>query len=402
MQSTHPYLSKSSLTRFAVVKALRRMREPSFAFTSRQMDSRVRENDDRVISKIMRKAFCFHFLSKLLRKKHRSTSRPLRCWTLAISLLASVSAHATDMEVGAAIHFAYKNADIPMITQMAESAKLTSWRSSLVWAAIERKKGVYALPPPFARVVEQAREAKARGQHPLLLLGYGNPLYEEGGLVTTEEARRGFANYARWVATQMKGVVRHYEIWNEWNIGFGSTSRPRRIGNVEDYAALVRAAAAAIHQVDPDAIVIAGGATNEDSRWFEAFARTDALSAIDGVSIHPYNYGKPLWWHTPDASMAWVDEIENMMATASGHPVDMYVTEIGWPTSTGKYSEDTVADYLTRFMELAKASHYVRGVWWYDLVDDGGDPNNREHRFGLFRQNGEPKPAALRMAEFNR
>jgi polysaccharide biosynthesis protein PslG len=321
---------------------------------------------------------------------------------LAIFLFVSMSAHAMDMEVGAAIHFSYKNADVPMITQMVESTRLTSWRSSLVWADIERKKGVYVLPPPYARVLEQAREAKARGLRPLLLLGYGNPLYEDGGLVTTEEARRGFANYVRWVAIQMKGVVHYYEIWNEWNIGFGSTARPRRIGSVEDYAALVRAAAAAIHQVDSSAIVIAGGATNEDSRWFEAFARTDALSAINGVSIHPYNYGKPLWGHTADASMAWVDEVEKMMAKASGHPVDIYVTEIGWPTNTRGYSEDTVADYLTRFMELAKASNYVRGVWWYDLVDDGGDPNNREHRFGLFHQNGEPKSAAQRMAEFNR
>ncbi|GLQ50824.1 hypothetical protein GCM10010872_22730 [Dyella flava] len=328
--------------------------------------------------------------------------RFVQCSVLAIALLASLSGHALDMEAGAAIHFARHNADLPMITRLVKQAGLTSWRTSLVWAAIEREKGHYALPARYARVLEQAREAQARGQRPLLLLGYGNPLYEKGGLVTTEEARQGFAHYAHWVATQMKGVVRYYEIWNEWDVGFGSTTQPRSIGSVRDYAALVRAAAAAIHQVDPDAIVIAGGATNEDSHWFEAFARTDALSAINGVSIHPYNYGKPSWGHTPDAAMAWVDQVERMMAKASGHPVDMYVTEIGWPTSTRGYSEDAVAEYLTRFMELAKASKQVRGVWWYDLIDDGSDPDNREHRFGLFRQNGEPKPAALRMAEFNR
>jgi hypothetical protein len=148
--------------------------------------------------------------------------------------------------------------------------------------------------------------------------------------------------------------------------------------------------------------VIAGGATNSDTRWFEAFAQTDALSAINGVSIHPYNYGKPLWGHTPEAAMEWVDQIEQIMAKANGHPVDMYITEIGWPTNTKDYSEDTVADYLTRFMKLAQVREYVRGVWWYDLVDDGSDLNNREDRFGLFRQDGRPKPAALRMADFDR
>ncbi|MGC1548964.1 MAG: hypothetical protein WA777_10585 [Rhodanobacter sp.] len=267
-------------------------------------------------------------------------------------------AHATEMEVGVAIHFSNQDANVPMIIQMVKRAGLTSWRTSLVWAAIERKKGSYALPPEYERVVVQAREAKEQGLHPLLLLGYGNPLYEEGGLVTTADARKGFADYARWVATQMKGVVPYYEIWNEWNIGFGSTTTPRTIGSVEDYAKLVRAAAAAIHEVDPQAIVIAGGATNEDTGWFEAFARTKALSAINGVSIHPYDYGKPLWGHTPDAAMAWVDQVEKIMIKASGRPVDMYVTEIGWPTNTRGYSEDTAADYLVRFMQLAKSSTY--------------------------------------------
>jgi polysaccharide biosynthesis protein PslG len=320
----------------------------------------------------------------------------------AISLLVSLFAHAAEMEVGAAIHFANKNADLPLITQMVKQAGLTSWRTSLVWAAIERKKGQYVLPPQYERVIEQAREADKQGLHPLLLLGYGNPLYEKAGLVTTEQGRKAFADYAGWVATRMKGTVRYYEIWNEWNIGFGSTTKPRTVGSVEDYAALVRAAATAIHAADPDAIVIAGGATNEDTRWFEAFARTDALSAINGVSIHPYDYGKPLWGHTPDAAMAWVEQVEKIMAKPSGHPVDMYVTEIGWPTNTHGYSEDTVARYLTHFMQLAKASRHVRGVWWYDLVDDGSDPDDREDRFGLFHQNGMPKPAARRMAEFNR
>ncbi|GAB2573501.1 hypothetical protein ISP15_04500 [Dyella jejuensis] len=122
-------------------------------------------------------------------------------------------------------------------------------------------------------------------------------------------------------------------------VGFGSTTRPRTVGSVEDYAKRVRVAAAAIHEVDPDAVVVAGGATNSDMHWFEAFARNDALSAID---------------------------------------------------------------YLARFMALARASRYVRGVWWYDLIDDGSDPDNRENRFGLFNQDGTPKPAARRIADSRR
>jgi hypothetical protein len=314
--------------------------------------------------------------------------------------MLSLSAQASSMEIGAVIHYSWKDADLPAIDRMVSATKLTSWRSSLVWASVERSKGVYAPTPEYARVMDVARQAHAKGLKPLLVLGYGNPLYERGGLVTTDQARIGFANYARWVASQMKGVVRYYEIWNEWNIGFGSTDHPRRIGSVEDYAKLVQMAALAIHEADPDAVVIAGGATNSDTSWFNTFGTTGVLRYIDGVSIHPYNYGKPLYLHSPEAAMEWVDTIQRQMTSDNDNKsVDMYITEMGWPSSTHGYEEDVVADYMQRFLELARRSDHVRGVWWYDLVDDGNDPGNKEHRFGLFHRNGEPKASALRLAK---
>jgi hypothetical protein len=326
--------------------------------------------------------------------------RPMKLLLACLGVMFCMALHAAPMERGAVIHYARKDADVTAIDRMIATARLTSWRASLVWASVERRKGVYAPTPEYTRVMDQARMAHAHGLHPLLLLGYGNPLYERGGLVTTGEARNGFARYAGWVAAQMKGAVSYYEIWNEWNIGFGSTDRPRRAGSVEDYAKLVRAAAIAIHRGDPEAIVIAGGATNSDTRWFEAFGATGVLPYIDGVSIHPYNYGKPWYWSSPEAAMHWVDTVrQQMTADNDGKPVDMYVTEMGWPGNRHGYAEDVVADYLQRFMELARQKHYVRGVWWYDLVDDGDDPDNREHRFGLFRRDGEAKPAATRLAQ---
>jgi len=73
----------------------------------------------------------------------------------------------------------------------------------------------------------------------------------------------------------------------------------------------------------------------------------------------------------------------------------VYVTEIGWPTSTGQCGvpDAVAAAYLQRFMLLAAARPWIAGVWWYDLFDDGNDPGNRENRFGLAAKNHSPKPA---------
>jgi hypothetical protein len=49
---------------------------------------------------------------------------------------------------------------------------------------------------------------------------------------------------------------------------------------------------------------------------------------------------------------------------------------------------------------LLQSKRYVAGVWWYDLFDDGNDPSNREHRFGLMHKDHTPKPAFNALMQF--
>lgn len=306
--------------------------------------------------------------------------------------LACVHA-AESMEIGVGTHRWHRDLAPAQVDRMLAATGATSWRDGINWAAVERQRGVYTLPAQFEALMRAAGEAPARGLRPLVIVGYGNPLYETGGLVTTDAARKGFAAYARWLAARLKGKVRYYEIWNEWNIGTGSTAMPRAIGSVDDYARLVRIAAAAIRAVDPQARIIAGGATNHDTGWFDAFGRSGALDVIDGVSIHPYNYGRPLFAHTPEAAIAWVQHIQARLSARRGRPVTMYITEIGWPAHAGGYAPAQVADYLERFMRLARRDPHIAGVWWYDLVNDGDDADDPEHHFGLFDRRHRPLPA---------
>lgn len=41
------------------------------------------------------------------------------------------------------------------------------------------------------------------------------------------------------------------------------------------------------------------------------------------------------------------------------------------------------ADYIVKYSLLAKSKSYIKGVWWYDLSNDGNDMNNQEHNFGF-------------------
>ena len=60
--------------------------------------------------------------------------------------------------------------------------------------------------------------------------------------------------------------------------------------------------------------------------------------------------------------------------------------------------EREAAMYLARFTLLARTRPWIRGVWWYDLIDDGDSDTSVEQRFGLVRRSLAPKPA-LRTAK---
>lgn len=90
--------------------------------------------------------------------------------------------------------------------------------------------------------------------------------------------------------------------------------------------------------------------------------------------------------------------IDGGRASAPSKPV--VVTETGYytlpnHTGWGGVPETVQASYLLCLL-LDEAVAKVARTYLYDLVDDGLDPqqNDRERHFGLFRQDGSPKPAA--------
>ena len=73
----------------------------------------------------------------------------------------------------------------------------------------------------------------------------------------------------------------------------------------------------------------------------------------------------------------------------------LYLTEMAWPSHQGAcgIDENLQAAYLARAFFLARTLPSIRGMWWYDFRNDGTDRTEREHNFGLVRQDFTPKPA---------
>jgi polysaccharide biosynthesis protein PslG len=307
-------------------------------------------------------------------------------------------------DAGVSTHFALQRSDPARVMPLIRRAGFSWLRDELYWDQIEREPGVFAFPAAYDRYLDEAVRV---GLKPLIVLDYGNAVAYPGlfagpqGFPRTVEERALFTRYAARMTARYADRVKHWEIWNEPSIG------PIRI---EDYAALLTSVSAAIKQRDPDAQVLAcggggaGGGPGGDCA--EPLLKQLPGGVFDGVSIHPYmtpfdpdaGYPTPGAW-IPAVSIPTVwprlrDKMVRASATRARSP-GLWVTELGWPSRAAKtsLSDATQAAYLLRSFLLSRRYGSVVATFWYDFVDDGVDPANAEHHFGLLRANLTPKPA---------
>ena len=314
---------------------------------------------------------------------------------LLVALAAGGAAPASaQFWVGVGTHFGQNRGDVNRSFALMRDAGIGAFRDELYWSLLEKSPGVFALTGETARVGTALDGAVATGLEPILILNYGNGLYG-GGFPLNDAARKAFAAYARFTAATYRGKIRHYEVWNEWNGGMGHANATAAMKAPESYLPVLQAAYAAVKQVDPAAIVI-GGAVDGNVAWTERLVELGGMQHMDVLSIHPYMFhaGKD---GTPENLVGYIADLGRRLAAKNGGKVPpLYVTETGWPTTAavpGGVTPETAADYLVRAYLGVRTLPFVKGMWWYELQNSGGDPGNIQHNFGLTDANLDPKPA---------
>jgi hypothetical protein len=326
-----------------------------------------------------------------LQLRRRSRLAAVALATVLLSMAPAIAAEPAFL-AGVGTHFAQAPQTLEQGLQALRQGGFASLRDEMYWATVESGTGEFSVPPRWSQFVQ---DAHAQGLRPLLVLDYGNPLYDAGNKPRSAQAIAAFARYAGLVAQRFRNQAPMYEIWNEWNGSLGNTS----FGNMSDYLPLLRATATAIKSADPHATVLADGIIWSDGQAgvIEQAIALGALAEVDGLALHPYFYNRG-HDHRPEAWAAYLRSVEARAQTANhGVAVPLYITEIGWPAGAGtaSVSEALQAAYAVRVYLLARTMGFVRGLWWYDLRDDGHEAN-----FGLLRQDFSPKPAFLAVSDW--
>lgn len=327
-------------------------------------------------------------MAAALRRAHHLACRSVVLLACAVPLPALAQQPAAAPEpappfiTGAATHFAQGEPDAEASLRLAAQAGIRSIRDNVYWNAIERQRGQFVMPPAWDNYVDAAARA---GIDPVLVLAYGNPLYDGGNKPRSPEAIAAFTRYAEFVARHFQGKVHQYEVWNEWdNAGGGGTP-----GTADEYAALLKSVYPALKAIDPGIRVLADAMITGHAREsdMQKLDQLGLLPLLDGIAIHPYR-------STPEVAIAELRDLEAALRRHNGgKTVPIYVTETGWSTFSGGVSLTRAAAFAARLLLLARTTPFIAGVWWYDFRNDGESPNGGYPNFGLVWQDLTPKPA---------
>ena len=272
-------------------------------------------------------------------------------------------------------------------------------REDVLWQGVEPNgNGTYIDLKDYANRISEIRQS---GIYTVCILTGRHPLYDDGKCPYSDDAIAAYARFCAHVAKELKGVVDHYEIWNEWNHpNFNPSGEPP-----ETYAKVLKAAYSAIKAVDPNIMVIGcdtAGITTSAVTWIgRVLYALNGGTYMDAISVHCYDYS------STDAfpESQFIEEAENLKRIMDIYGVDVpvWLTEIGFSTydnSTIGFvsgcSKDVQLDSMVMMRAVSKAYGLFDNIIYYDLYDYA-DQSQVESNWGVlncFKRGYTDKPEA--------
>lgn len=311
-------------------------------------------------------------------------------WLIVIASFWLFSSHAK-ATIGVGLHLGQGRHDYNLSLAALRLMGIDSFRDEISWNRLEDKAGQFRhdnVPIGLRRIL-QNYELASRS---VIVLGYGNAHYDQGGRPATDLGFAAYARYAVEVATKYPQIG-YLEIWNEWNHTTGSRDGSR--GSAENYFKLVANAATALRSSGSKSKIVVGGLADDYPDWQFARQIVDfgVLEYADAFSVHLYNYSMGNR-STPSEFVERLVRLQNILRSANaGRSFPILVTEGGWPTNSGRFgsTELEAGTFISQFLFETLVHPWIEGTWIYELFDGGSKKDEREDNFGVLRQDGSAK-----------
>lgn len=289
--------------------------------------------------------------------------------------------------IGVNIHFIRHDT---RLLDLAKSAGFGFVRMDLFWPSVESSPSQFDFSEYDLLV--QALEERCMGA--LFILDYGNPLYYDGPGGFNDKwgphkaaTRAAYARFALAAARHFSGCQVRLEVWNEPNISQFWAPAP----NPVNYGLLAYETYRAVKSEITNIPIVVGATSGCDAAFLDQVLDVSGLANVDAVSVHPYRSSAPETF-VQDRLL-----VQDVLKRKTGRgDIPLYSGEWGYPSTMFGGRNDAAwrkqAAYAIRLI-LINILNGVPKTVWYDLKDDGSDPQNLEHNFGLLTENSTAKPA---------
>ncbi len=270
-------------------------------------------------------------------------------------------------------------------------------RDEIRWEIVEKTAGKYEIPEYYENFVNRAVKS---GSKVVLILAYGNPLYDNGGLPTSKEGIKAYAEYCAFMAEHFKGRVSAYEIWNEADLPVFTGGYAT---NGKQYAEVLKAAYNAVSSYAP---VIGGTLTSltydSAERYLGEILSNGGGSYMDILGIHPYeNDG---YYADENAYTENFKIAKRLLNDYDCGDKPIWITEFGSSSNTAPtgYTEKAQAINLVRASVIAKAEPSVEKMFLYNYREYGTEADKLNYHFGIVDYYYNAKPAYLSVSFMNK
>src|SRR5882724_414268 len=289
--------------------------------------------------------------------------------------------------LGVNIHFTDPK---PGEMKMIADAGFRWVRMDFKWDLTELEHGQYDFAP-YDRLMSELDQFNIRA---LFILDYGHPLFG-GWPPRRDAARQAFTRWAVAAAKHFQGRGIIWEVYNEPNNSVFWPPKPK----ADEYIALALGVGRAFRASVPNEKLIGPATAGIDFKFLEACFKAGLLDYWTAVSVHPYRQTDP-----EEAANEYcrLRELIARYRTGSGRDgvsvansslpnkdVPIISGEWGYSSAWRNISEERQGVLLAREM-LTNAANGIPISIWYDWRDDGPDPAEAEHHFGIVRNAYSP------------
>ena len=293
---------------------------------------------------------------------------------------------ASRANTGVAIH----QINDPRLLDAVKDVGFSFVRTDLFWEEVQAPDGWH-----FGGFDGLVSNLSARGLGALFILGYKHYMFSPDQPPTSAPQLAAFRTYVYQAAYRYRNAPVRFEVWNEQDHKDYWLAPP----SPRAYRALLETAVSAARAANPDVTIATGGVQQVDRDFIRAvgdMSATKSRTGPDAVSVHPYRQ------KYPETVLDDYGALREDLSTYAKHP-QVWATEWSYPSVGYEYVADLAnghspeararqAKYAVRLF-LMNWIAQVGLTSYYDMRNDGNDPKEMEHNFGLLDASNAKLPA---------